>query len=732
MSDFFLSYSRHDQQWVRRLADTLEDQTEEDSVHIDVDGILPSEAWRQRLEQLILESKLFVFILSDASIHSEECAKELAVARKYGKRILPLNHKLSAPEDVDPGLASLHWIDAPPSRTMSSVAKELHRALHTDIERLRAHTRLSVRAAEWKAGAWDSLLVGSDLAAAEALIESGKSDPTATDEQRVFVKASRAALRRRRLAAAFFTAAALLVIVVVGLVARNRWQASRFNAMLGEAEKLLESDPMTARRLVLDAVEDCPSTERARLDEFVARLLITRRPTALIGPVGGQSVLWSEDGKHLATGPGRSALTSHPNDTLEIWRVDNGENIASMKGWSLATSALVKTEESFIAVDTAGRLVLLNPKDGSVFGETMLYPARQKAIVQGRIIDVSNADRRPIKLVRVWDSSGLPKEFDLHAGLNGLQVLDPRMEFLARANGGTVQLDFNRGEIKTLEVPPEGGLGAISSIAMSPDGDFVVAATEAGIDVWTREGKRIERFHDPEAKMQTWTAAFDPTGTSVITTQGTSTHVSVWDLSYLSSVSPRDDVPASAKPPTLRLRGANTLWDARFGPDASVVATLQQDSHIVIWETGLPAARFDFTPTETMATLTSPRGWRLSKTDSQKFKVESLIDTQVSINMERSGEVSDATGRIVLRGQPDGGIATLELVTDNGDVQIRQLTENLRFVDLLGFSNGGGFFAIGSIRGVNRRIMVYRCSASGLDPEARLDRLRSEHARCNG
>ena len=51
----FVSYSRRDREFVGRLVEALEAQ---DDIHVfrDTDDILPTEEWRQRLEDLISEA----------------------------------------------------------------------------------------------------------------------------------------------------------------------------------------------------------------------------------------------------------------------------------------------------------------------------------------------------------------------------------------------------------------------------------------------------------------------------------------------------------------------------------------------------------------------------------------------------------------------------------------------------------------------------------------------------
>ncbi len=88
MSDVFISYSRKDQVFARRLFESLT-QEQFDS-WADWDDIPYSSEWWQQIQRGIEAANNFVCILSPSYIESKICNDELAYARQLGKRIIPV------------------------------------------------------------------------------------------------------------------------------------------------------------------------------------------------------------------------------------------------------------------------------------------------------------------------------------------------------------------------------------------------------------------------------------------------------------------------------------------------------------------------------------------------------------------------------------------------------------------------------------------------------------------
>ncbi len=104
----FLSYSRKDRERAQRIADVLRER--HFGVFKDTDDILPTEEWKERLEQLIAEADTVVFLLSPQSAESEVCAWEVEHAATLNKRIAPIVIEETDSKYIPPMLARLNFI----------------------------------------------------------------------------------------------------------------------------------------------------------------------------------------------------------------------------------------------------------------------------------------------------------------------------------------------------------------------------------------------------------------------------------------------------------------------------------------------------------------------------------------------------------------------------------------------------------------------------------------------
>ncbi len=193
----FMSYSRDDLEFADQLNATLTLAGYESK--IDHLGIMGGENWERRLSDMIRDSDAFVFVLSPSSSASKACAWEMEEAKRLGKRILPvICRPLTGDARPPPGLAALNYIFFyhEPRRPDAGFAHglfELAKALNTDLEWLREHTRLLQRASEWDQGGRppNRLLSGRDIDAAKQWVAAHPKDaPEPTALHFDFIRAS--------------------------------------------------------------------------------------------------------------------------------------------------------------------------------------------------------------------------------------------------------------------------------------------------------------------------------------------------------------------------------------------------------------------------------------------------------------------------------------------------------------------------------------------------------------
>jgi hypothetical protein len=163
-------------------------------------------------------------------------------AIKMGKRLVPILHIMPAEgQEVPPELAKLNWVYMRETDDFDKAFETLPSAMDTDLDWIKIHTRIQVRALEWDKKNRDNSLTlrGNDLNEGEQFITQGPGkSPEPTPLQGEYILASRKdATRRQRQTVAGVTVA-LVVSIALGVVAVFQRQA----ATRAEATAVVERD----------------------------------------------------------------------------------------------------------------------------------------------------------------------------------------------------------------------------------------------------------------------------------------------------------------------------------------------------------------------------------------------------------------------------------------------------------------------------------------------------------
>jgi WD40 repeat protein len=319
MADAFLSYARGDADIVRSIHSAMESDGRE--VWVDWEGIPPTAEWMAEIYAAIEAADYFVFVISPHSVTSEVCRLEIDHALGHNKRIVPL---LVHPVDealLNPEVAKLNWIAFDRKDTFESSLGDLRTAVTADLDYIRAHTRLLVRAREWESQRNESslLLRGADLANSEALLRN-ECKPAITPLQTRYVAAGQRAAARRR--STIGAAMVVALLIAIGLAAWALVQRS----IARENEALAVRREQTAKRLQFDsdmklALREWESgrvggaislleAHRDRAELFIWRYLkgLTRTDRAVVNVHRAISVFLTADGRTVYTGGDDSGL----------------------------------------------------------------------------------------------------------------------------------------------------------------------------------------------------------------------------------------------------------------------------------------------------------------------------------------------------------------------------------------------------------------------------------------
>jgi len=199
MASLFISYSRRDTEFARKLTEAFKGQGLD--FWIDWEGIPPTVDWWNEIQKGIEEADIFLFLISPDSAKSKVCGKEIDHAVLNGKRLIPLVVRdIKADESPQP-LASLNWIFSRENDDFQAALQRLLTAIHTDYEWVQAHRRLQVRALEWDRSKRENsfLLRGRDLQVAETQVTAHVAkDPKPTELQTQYIFRSRQSENQRQ------------------------------------------------------------------------------------------------------------------------------------------------------------------------------------------------------------------------------------------------------------------------------------------------------------------------------------------------------------------------------------------------------------------------------------------------------------------------------------------------------------------------------------------------------
>jgi WD40 repeat protein len=238
MTGIFISYSRKDSQIARKLIAVF--KSIDLDVWVDWEDIPPAAGWLDQIFQGIEQADAFVFLISPDSAASEVCNVELAHAHKNAKRIIPILVRDEDPKKTAAAIRELNWIFLRETDDFDAGLEKIKVAINLDLDWLREHSRLQVRALEWDRKKDPSLLLrGGDLRNAAKMVSGHEGkDPVPSELQKMFILLSR---RNERLRTVTWiaTAFAILVMALLSWAALDQRREAVNNAAEAQEQKEL-------------------------------------------------------------------------------------------------------------------------------------------------------------------------------------------------------------------------------------------------------------------------------------------------------------------------------------------------------------------------------------------------------------------------------------------------------------------------------------------------------------
>ena len=149
--DVFISYGRADSKHLAiKLYESLSQQNFK--VWFDQNNIPLAVDFQEQINDGIAKADNFLFIIAPHSVKSEYCLKEIELAVKYKKRIIPLLHVDIEPyfKQVHPTISKLNWLFFQEDKNDYATSLEkLIQLLNQHQDYVHLHTQILVKALDW-------------------------------------------------------------------------------------------------------------------------------------------------------------------------------------------------------------------------------------------------------------------------------------------------------------------------------------------------------------------------------------------------------------------------------------------------------------------------------------------------------------------------------------------------------------------------------------------------------
>ncbi|MEW2458506.1 toll/interleukin-1 receptor domain-containing protein [Streptomyces albus] len=377
-SKVFLSYSRKDTGYARRLSARLEGRLGE--LWVDWQAIRPSEEWRKSIAEAIRTSDAFVVLLSRDALMSTYCWDECRQAIEQRKRILPVVIDPELERGSTSGLMRERgWgeltayqnlsLTDPDEAELDQGVEDIVAFVHQHYQWVAFHARLGVLAHQWWEGGRreGQLLRADELSVAEAWQRNAPDEERfhagLTERQKRYVEESRRFVRRR----AFRTRAALAagtaaVVGLSGLVAVEQTAAEvQYRSALSRKLAALSRDAFgpNPERAVQYALAARAQADTAEARNAVAERLADLNPVRTVVAPRAESVdrvLLSREGDLLFIERG---------GTTEVWDVKRARSRGMLPGSLLSDSAPpppLPADGRTVALGDMGRVDLVDTR----------------------------------------------------------------------------------------------------------------------------------------------------------------------------------------------------------------------------------------------------------------------------------------------------------------------------------------------------------------------------------
>jgi WD40 repeat protein len=647
ISDVFISYSRRNTEFARKLNDVFKEQGME--VWADWEDIPKGADWRAEIAAGVEGANAFLFIISPDSAKSSECRHEIELAIANKKRIVPVLHvdleDAESKTALHPAIGAHNWIFGRTKDDWEKTFSEILTTVQTDLDHVRAHTRLNVRAHEWNTRDKNSsfLLTGDEIQDAEAwLASSVDKTPQPTQLHSDYILASRKAAIRRQQRLLLGVSVALLVSLVLMVTAvvlgfeatnqRNRAETNEQIALTNEANAVSAQATAVRNADISQSIALASGALEADIHDQIEAVALAQeaveieRPPAysqrVLGEIAYQpgamktftseggfttSVEYSADGEYL--------VSSAEDGTLTLWAAMSGERVRAFEGHEDSIESVAFSPDSSLIASASqdNTIALWNVETGAKVNTLTGHTHQVLSVAfspDGSMIVSGSRDGTLI----LWDvlTASSVRLFEGHSDRVTSVAFSPDGKRIVSGSRDDTSIiwEVDSGE---LLFTCTGHTDDINAIAFNPDGtSFATASSDRTLILWDSENCELLQTFISHTRA-VLTVVFSPDGTTLLS-GGNDRTVIWWGI---------DGEPIHV------FTGLDFVRDVDFNPEGTAFISADRSSMLVEWslENGnIVQQFFDHTASVSSVAYTTDGKLMATASDDQEIVIYSAGD----------------------------------------------------------------------------------------------------------
>ncbi|HAV76227.1 MAG TPA: hypothetical protein DCX53_02625 [Anaerolineae bacterium] len=675
----FISYSRKDKPFVKKLNDALDNA----GVHawVDWEGIELASDWMATITSAIQGTDAFLFVISPDSLKSKVCMEELEQCIKLNKKLIPILYRdPTKTSKMHEKLGATNWVYLRKNDSFDETIPKLIDAINTDLEWVSRHTQLLNQATEWENKHRNNsfLLNGTKLQDGELWLAeaSAKENRHVLPLQAEYISTSRVIATRNQRRLTITMSLLVIAAIVFGafaLVSRNQAKRSELLAKASEATAIAnEHIAATQRAIALEQEQIAISnqliaeekTRLANAERSVAQAQILQSRAGQLNTstlLAIKSYLGNVDFQAENLIRTNSILLATPVAQMSqdgaIWNIE----------WSPDYKSFVTGNNHDPAdIEAVSEACVYNADDGSI-----AYCVRHENDINdaifskdGKYLITASAD----KTVRFWNAGdGKPvsvEGLEFGGSVLDLDVSDSVLA-IAREDNFLSLYYFDKPENSPVHVEQAEG---VKIVKFSPSGDFLAFGLQNGqVRFW--QAKNDFFFNGAKHSRSSYAVlAWSPDNLWLVSGGGDS----------VARLIKRDGTPKS------EVRHQDWVEGVAFGPDSSWFVTASDDNKVRVVETVTGTEKFRMSHTHfAQRVIVSPDGkWIASTGYDQVVRIwDSVSGNQMlEIPLKANGSAisfNENASRIVAADE-NGNVSIWDISTLTSRIGYIEFTEFVR------------------------------------------------------